>query len=140
MRAFGVLALAALIAVSAAAAKDFHPGDLRVCNARSCLAIADQDVLNAFSSFYYGGPPPPARARAPRLRVPYFQLKYTNGYVTGIVATTQLDRFLSYGVNLGQFSRGRWYSVPPRAALGLRQLTEGLKPMRLTRTAVAKSR
>jgi hypothetical protein len=139
MRALGVLVLTALVAVSAAAAKDFRPGDLRVCNAKSCLAIADQDVLNAFASFYYGSPPP-SRARAPRLRVPYFQLKYTNGYVTGIVATAQLDRFLSYGVNLGQFSRGRWYSVPSTAAAGLRELTQGLKPMRLTRTAVAKSR
>ena len=66
-------------------------------------------------------------------------MKFSNGYVTGIVAAAQLDRFLSYGVNLDQFQRGRWYRVPSAAALELRRLTAGLKPRRLTVAAVAKT-
>jgi len=138
-RAAGALAASALLVVSAAAAKDFRPGDLSVCNTKRCIAIMDQDVLNAFDFFYYSGPPPPV-VRSPRLGVPYFQLKFSNGYVTGIVATTRLDRFLSYGVNIGQFPRGSWYRVPARAALELQRLTTGLEPLRLTRGAVLKNR
>jgi hypothetical protein len=124
---------------SGAAAKEFRPGDLRACGAMDCVAITNQDVLNAISAFYYG-PRRPARIRAPRLGVPFFQLKFTNGYVTGIVATVQLNRFLSYGVNTGQFNRGAWYAVPARAVAGLREATSGLKPLRLTRGSLARSR
>jgi hypothetical protein len=122
-----------------ATAKDFRPGDLQICNAKECVAIADQAVLNALSSFYYGGPQP-ARTRAPRLGAPSFQLKFTNGYVTGIVASARLDRLLSYGVNLGRFHKGAWYRVPDRAARELIRLTESLKPLRVTRAALRKSR
>jgi hypothetical protein len=72
--------------------------------------------------------------------VPYFALKFRNGYVPGIVATAKLDRWLSYGVYLARFARGRWYQVPARASAGMRELTVSLKPLRLTRVAVRRSR
>ena len=134
-----ILALSALQMAGSASAKDFRPGDLRVCGAENCVSVRDQAVLNSFDRFYYSGPIP-ASARAPELGVSYFELKYRNGYVTGIAATPRLNRFLSYGVNTGQFARGRWFRVPPRAAHGLERLTAGLKPLRLTRSAIALSR
>jgi len=87
---------------------------------------------------HYGGPHP-AIVRSPRLRVPYFQLRFSNGYVTRIVATARFDHFLSYGVNADQFRRGAWYRVPTDAALVLRKLRTGLEPLRLTRAAIGKS-
>jgi hypothetical protein len=129
---------ASLIFATAGAAKDFGPGDLSVCNAKRCVAITEQAVLNALGSFYYGVKQP-AGARSSRLGAPYLRLRFRNGYVTGIVATGRLDRFLSYGVNLNQFSRGKWYRVPARAASQLRELAAGLKPLRLTLAALSKS-
>jgi hypothetical protein len=139
MRALGALLLVGLALASTAAAKDFHPGDLRVCNAKTCIAITNQAALDAFERLYYSGPPP-RRVSPPRLGAPYFRLLYRNGYVTGIVASARLDRFLSYGVNLGQFPRGHWYRVPPRAARELRAITADLTPFRLTHAAIAKNR
>jgi hypothetical protein len=133
------LAVAALAATGVAAAKEFAPGDLRACNADRCTQISDKRALKALSSFYYGVDEP-VRVEAPRMGTPYFELRFRNGYVTGIVATAKRDRFLSYGVNLNQFSRGRWYRVPPVAARELRRLTSSLKPRRLTLAAVLKSR
>ena len=52
--------------------------------------------------------------RARTLGAPSFELRFDNDYVTGIVATARLDRFLSYGVNTGRFEAGRWYRVYPR--------------------------
>jgi hypothetical protein len=72
--------------------------------------------------------------------VPYYELRFRNGYVTGIVATARLDRFLSYGVFLGRFARDRWYAVPHNMSSEFRRLTVGLRPLRLTRAALAKSR
>ena len=139
-RLLGLLAAsAALVVVSVAAAKDFRPGDLRVCNKARCIAIADQKVLDTLSAFYYGRPKP-RRALPPALGVPYYELRFTNGYTTGIVATAALDRFLSYGVNLNQFARGRWYRVPAAASAELRRLAAPLAPLRLTRTAIRKAR
>jgi len=133
------LVAVALVVVPAAAAKDMKPGDLRLCNAKHCVVIARQRTLDAFSAFYYGNPKPRAIAR-PAMHVPYYELRYRNGYVTGIVAAPSLDCFLSYGVNGQQFARGRWYRVPARAAAEVRRLSAGLPPLRLTRAAVAKSR
>ena len=137
-RPIAVLAVLALILSAAAAAKEFRPGDLRICNAKRCVAITDQGVLDTLSAFYYGDKKP-GRVSSPRRHVPYFKLEFTNGYVTGIVARSRLDRFLSYGVNLDQFQRGRWYAVPASAALALQRLASGLKPLRLSQTAVGKS-
>jgi hypothetical protein len=132
--------LAALaVGVSAAHAKDFRPGDVRVCNATRCMPVADREVLPQLSAFYYSSEQPP-QASAPRLGAPFFELRYRNGYVTGIVAGARLDRFLSYGVHLGHFERGRWYRVPADAARELRELTAGVTPLRLTRAAAGRSR
>jgi hypothetical protein len=98
------------------------------------------DVVATLGPFYYSGGHP-SIARSPSLGVPSFELRFRgNGYATGIVATRKLDRFLSYGVNLDRFRRGRWYRVPPRLALELRRLTARLEPMRLTRSSLQKSR
>jgi hypothetical protein len=135
----GLVAVSALLVLPLASAKDFHPGDLRVCNTTRCVAIVNRDVLPKIGSFYYTGPSP-AHVRRPKLGAPYFELRFRNGYVTGIVATQRLDRFLSYGVNLDRFARDRWYSVPLRLSGEIRRLTVGLRPLRLTRSALAKSR
>jgi hypothetical protein len=134
-----LLLAAALAFVPAALAKEFEPGDLRLCNADRCVAVMDQGALTTLGAFYYGSRKPP-RSLPPPLGVPYYELRFRNGYATGIVATSRLDRFLSYGVNLGQFARGRWYRVPTRAAVELRRLSGSLEPLRLTRAAIRKSR
>jgi hypothetical protein len=130
--------MSALLVLPSASAKDFHPGDLRVCNTTRCVAIVNRAVLPQLGSFYYGGSAP-ARVRRPKLGAPYYELRFRNGYVTGIVATRRLDRFLSYGVNLERFARNRWYSVPRRLSAEIRRLTVGLRPLRITRSALAKS-
>jgi hypothetical protein len=128
-----------LVFAAPAGAKEFEPGDLRLCNAERCVPVMDRKALNALGAFYYGSRTP-RRSLRPSLRVPYYELRFTNGYATGIVATSRLDRFLSYGVNLGRFARGRWYRVPARAAAELRRLSFSLEPLRLTRAAIRKSR
>jgi hypothetical protein len=135
----GVLAASALLILPSASAKDFGPGDLRVCNATRCVPIVKREVLPRLGSFYYSGP---ALRRLPRppLGVPYYELRFRNGYVTGIVATRRLDRFLSYGVHLERFARDRWYAVPRSLSDEFRRLTVGLRPLRLTRAALARSR
>jgi hypothetical protein len=141
MRALvGFLVVASvLLFLPSASAKDFGPGDLRVCNAARCVAIANRDVLPQLGSFYYSGPAP-AHLRQPALGTAYYQLRFRNNYVTGIVATRQLDRFLSYGVHLERFTANQWYAVPPRLSAELRRLTVGLRPLHVTRAALAKSR
>jgi hypothetical protein len=130
--------LVALVALPAASAKDFHPGDLRVCSSSRCVAVVNREVLPLLGSFYYGGAPP-AHVRRPRLRTAYYELRFRNGYVTGIVATRRLDRFLSYGVNLERFARYNWYRVPPEVSREFRRLSLGLRPLRLTHAALSKS-
>jgi hypothetical protein len=130
-------AVGVLLAVPAAAAKDFQPGDLRVCGATRCVALTNRDVLQALSTFYYGGTPP--RTFAPSVGASMFELKFRNGYVTGIVASADLGHFLSYGVNLGHFVKGTWYAVPARAAAELKRLTRSVRPLRLTAAALRRS-
>jgi hypothetical protein len=134
-----LVAAAALVALPAASAKDFKPGDIRICNADHCRAVVNRKVLALLAGFYYDDRSAPARAERPRLGQPFYKLRYPNGYVTGIVATRQLDRFLSYGVFLGRFTRYRWYEIPTRASREFRRLTVGLRPLRLTRKAIEKS-
>lgn len=139
-RAIGAACVVVALAYAAgAAAKDFGPGDLRICNAETCVPVKSQRALTQLSRFYYSAGSPP-RMLPPSMGAPIFELKFRNAYVTGIVATRRLDRFLSYGVHLGHFKRGSWYRVPARAALELRTLTAGLEPFRLSAAAVAKSR
>jgi hypothetical protein len=134
-----LLLAALLLAVPSASAKEFRPGDLRVCNATRCVPIVRSEVLPQLVSFYYSGPAL-ARVAAPPLGTPYYELRFRNNYVTGIVATGRLDRFLSYGVHLERFTRDIWYRVPARLAAELRRLTAGLQPLHVTRAALAKSR
>jgi hypothetical protein len=135
-----LLAVATLVAASTATAKDFAPGDLRICNGQRCVPITNRPALRLLSAFYYNGRTPPAVARAPHIGAAAFELRFRNGYVTGIVATAKLDRFLSYGVNLDQFEQGQWYRVPDRAAQELRRLAAPLRPLRVTPGSLARSR
>lgn len=135
----GLVGASALVLLPSASAKNFGPGDLRVCNATRCAGIVDRAVLPQLGSFYYSGPPP-ARVPRPTLGTPYYELRFDNGYVTGIVATGRLDRFLSYGVHLERFARDAWYAIPSRLSAELRRLTTELRPLRLTRAALRKSR
>jgi hypothetical protein len=141
MKALLVLLAAAcmLLVLPSASAKDFGPGDLRVCNATRCVPIVKRDVLPLLGSFYYSGPAP-AQLRAPALGTPYYQLRFRNNYVTGIVATRKLDSFLSYGVHLERFDANIWYAVPRRLSAELQRLTVGMRPLRVTQAALAKSR
>ena len=139
MRVVLVVAVLALLAVPSAVAKDFQPGDVRLCNGTRCVAIMDRAAITALGHFYYSSGEAP-RARSVRLGAPAYELKFRNGYTTGIVAGVRLDRFLSYGVHLERFFRDRWYQVPKKVAAELRRLAIGLKPLRLTRARLARSR
>jgi hypothetical protein len=136
---FLAVPLAAVVLCVPAAAKDFGPGDLRVCNGQRCVPIVKRSVLPALGAFYYSGPPLKVMPAA-RMGAPMYQLRFDNGYVTGIVATKSLDRFLSYGVHLERFKRGTWYRVPDGLAREFRRLAAVLRPMRVTAVAVGKSR
>ena len=134
MRLLPVVTLAAvlaLLALPAASAKDFHPGDLRVCNANRCVPIKNRTVLRRVGLFYYTGQAP-VRVQPAALGSRYYELRLRNGYVTGIVATRRLDRFLSNGVNIGRFESDTWYRVPLKISLELRRLTQTLRPLRLS--------
>ncbi len=133
-----LLTLAMLVFVAGAAGKDFRPGDLRVCNAARCIPIRDAAALRAVGSFYYGTTEL-RRTPRPAIGARTYQLRFRNGYVTGIVAGVRLDRFLSYGVNLDRFATDRWYAVPARLAQELRRLTSRLAPLRLSAAMLAES-
>jgi hypothetical protein len=141
MRAILALTVAAsaLLVLPSAGAKDFPPGGLLVCNATRCAPVVKREARTQLAAFYYHRPVA-SGVRRPRLGAPYYELRFDNGYVTGIVATRRLDRFLSYGVNIGHFERDVWYAVPRRAAANLRKLTSDLRPLGLTRAALARSR
>lgn len=132
-----VVATAAFVTASAATAKDFEPGDLRLCGAKRCVPISNRGVLDRLSAFYYTD----RSAVTPRVRLgaPAFELRFSNGYATGIVATVRLDRFLSYGVHVGWFRPGRWHQVPTAVARELRRLAVPLETLRVTRAALARS-
>jgi hypothetical protein len=135
-----LVAVGALVALPAASAKDFEPGDVRICNADHCREIVNRKALAAFARLYYDNRAGPPRAPKPHLGQPYYELRYRNGYISGIVAAPHLERFLSYGVFLGRFTPYHWYEVPRAAARNFRRLTLGLPPLRLTRKAIAQSR
>lgn len=139
MRLLLVATAVALLAVPSATAKDFQPGDVRLCNGTRCVAITDPAAITALGHFYYSSGEAP-RARAVPLGAPAYELEFRNGYTTGIVAGARLDRFLSYGVHLERFFRGRWYRVPDGVAAELRRLAAGLTPLRVTPARLARSR
>jgi hypothetical protein len=137
--ALALVALSAVVAIPAATAKDFRPGDLRLCNSTRCVAVVNRQVLPLVGSFYYGNGRL-VQARRPKLGAPYYELRFRNGYATAIIATRRLDRFLSYGVNTGRFARNAWYTAPKTLAREFRRLAARVRPLRLTRAALAKSR
>jgi hypothetical protein len=127
-----VLFAAGLLAVPAAVAKDFEPGDLQICGRDRCVAIRDRSVLRVLSSFYWGNVRA-QRAHPVRPGARAFQLRFGHDYVSGIVGSPRLDRFRAYGVNCGRFQRGRWYRVPKRAVAEIQRLTKGLGPSKVSR-------
>jgi hypothetical protein len=135
-----VIALLSLVLLpQAAGAKSLQPGDVLVCDATTCIPIMDQRVVDGLAHMYYGSRAP-VRVHAPKLGKPYVYLRFRNQYITGIVATDHLDRFLSYGVNSSQFGADSWYAVPPAAAAGLRRLTWGMHPLHVNWSALSRSR
>ena len=127
-----LLALTAVLGVAGAAAKDFRPGDLRVCGRTHCMPVLNRRVLQILSSYYYG---PTRIRRAPRVSAGArgFVLRYHNGYASSMVAGRRLDRFQAYGFFCGRFARGGWYRFPAPAVRELRKLTAGLDPLRVPR-------
>jgi hypothetical protein len=136
--ALAAAAALAAVFVPSASAKEFNPGDLRVCAASRCVAITDQPALDAIGAFYYG-PSAPRPAAAPNPRTRYVELRFPNGYVTGVAAGARFDRFLSFGVNLDQFAGRTWYRIPAAAAAEIRQLALQLRPRRLPRDILTRS-
>jgi len=126
----GLLVAAALLVVPAASGKVFKPGDVRLCNANRCVPIRNRVVLEKLGGFYYGSYSL-TTVRAPMHGAPYYELRFRNGYVTGVVAMRRLDHFQSHGVNVNRFAGDRWYGVPPRVSAELRRLAVGLPPLRL---------
>jgi hypothetical protein len=137
--AAAVAVAAVLLCVPAAGAKDFRPGDLRVCGPDACAAVRSRPVLALLSRLYYTGPQP-ARAADVPLGARGFELRFRNGYATGVVGAAELDRFLSFGVYLGRFQPRAWYTVPPRAARELRRLTARMRPYAVTAETLDRSR
>jgi hypothetical protein len=125
------LASAILLCTGAAAAKDFRPGDLRVCGRERCITIREPRVLRAFSSFLYGSSRP-AVVRAPRAGTPAFELRFRNGFVAALVGSRSRDRIRVHGVNCGRFRRGTWYRLPPPAASAIKDPAARLKPFRVS--------
>lgn len=124
----GVLVLGSLIFSPVAAAKAFRPGDVRLCSAQRCVRIESQPVLDALAAFYYDSGRRPVSVGAPRVGARSFKLEFSNGYVSGVAAGSDLDRFRSGGVNLEQFADGVWYRLPSLVSSGLRRLADALPP------------
>jgi hypothetical protein len=129
--AVAFVATCALLAVPSAVAKEFKPGDLRVCGRDRCVAITNARVLRTLSAFYYGSG---SVSLAPSIRrgSAGLELRFRNGYVSGMVAGPKLDRFRAYGFYCGRFERGKWYRFPARAARAIRTLGARLRPLRVT--------
>ena len=125
------IAAVALLAVPAAVAKDFRPGDLQVCGRTQCVPIMNRSVLRVLSSYYWG-PRRVTRAGPVRRGAPGFELRFGDDYASGMVASTWLNSFRAYGFFCGRFVRGRWYRFPARAVAEVRRLTAGLEPLRVS--------
>ena len=141
MRTLVVVALvlpAVLLGAGGAGAKEFAPGDVRVCNATRCVPVVKPEIVQLLARFIYTGPKPATVAR-PGWGAPAFELRYRNGYATGVAAGASLDRFLSFGVYAERFRPRVWYRMPAAVGAELRRLTAGMKPYPVTRALVAKS-
>jgi hypothetical protein len=126
-----LIAATGLLAVPAAVAKDFGPGDLRVCGRTKCVPIMNRSVLRILSSYYWG--PGRAPGAGPvRHGTPGFELRFRGGYPSGMVASVWLNRFRAYGFMCGRFERGKWYRFPARAVAEMRRLAAGLEPLQVS--------
>jgi len=132
MRTFLVAALVPILLtfVPAATAKEFEPGDLRLCNARNCVTIVDRALLRSLGAFVYTGAQPD-RISAPKRGAAALQLRFDNGYVAGLIGGRRFDRFYSFGVFCGRFVTGSWYRMPASSSLELRRLAAGHRPLRV---------
>ena len=74
----GLVAAAALVGASGSAAKEFGPGDLRVCDETRCVPIANRGAVRVLSGFYYHGLQPAVVPR-PRWGAPAFELRFSTG-------------------------------------------------------------
>ena len=83
-------------------------------------------MVNSLAAFYYNSAERPVQTFAPMPGTSSLKLEFANGYVSGLVGGSKLDRFRSGGVNLDQFRQGAWYRLPSRVASGLRMLAVGL--------------
>lgn len=129
MKTFGVVLAAALVVAAAALAKEFPPGELRVCGATRCRVVSDAQS-GAFSSLLWGDRSV-TRAPSPRGGSPVFQLRFEDGPAGAIISATAIR---VHGLNCSRFQRGRWY----RLRASLRGVASGLTPKRL-RTSVPRS-
>jgi hypothetical protein len=125
-----LIATTTLLVVPGAVAKDFGPGDLRVCGRSQCAPIVGKRLLRILNRYYWG-PRPVARAAPVPSGVRAFALRWRDGYVSGLVAGPDLGRFRAHGFFCGRFIRGRWYRFPAEAAATLKRLTAGMKPLRV---------
>jgi hypothetical protein len=125
-----VVATCGLLAVPAAGAKDFRPGDLRACGHSRCVPIANERLLRILSAYYWGRKPVRTAPVRPGARA--FALRFRNGYTSAVVGGPRLDRFRAQGVFCGRFVRGVWYRFPAEAGVGLRRLTAGIQPLLVT--------
>ena len=117
---------ALLLGTPAASAKDFRPGDLRVCGAVHCRVVTERAQARTFSAFLYGNGRP-RRASAPRVGSPVFQLRLKDGFVAALLSPAAIR---VHGLFCERFVRGRWYRLPS----SLRNIGAGLEPKRLRAT------
>jgi hypothetical protein len=100
MRLFGALLTASLLIPAVVWAKDFGPGDLRVCGAARCRVIEDGTASSRFGRFLYGNErvvPVPT----PRVGSPVFQLRFKDG-PAGVILNRTAARV--HGLNCGRFN------------------------------------
>jgi hypothetical protein len=102
-----------LLVVPAASAKEFRPGDLRLCGATQCRVVKDVRATRLFGDFLYGsGPVIPAPM--PRVGSPVFQVRFKDG-PAGVILNGTAARV--HGLNCGRFERA--------AGIACRQASEG---------------
>lgn len=126
-----VVAACGLLAVPGAVAKDFGPGDIRVCGRSHCQPIVQKRLLRILSAYYWG-PRKVTRAAPVRLGARGFALRWKNGYTSAVVGGAKLDRLRAQGFFCGRFVRGRWYRFPAEATIMVKKLTAGMRPLRIT--------
>ena len=130
LRWAAMLASVAVLSASSAVAKDFGPGDARVCDDVGCEPIMDRAAARQLASFLFAGPQP-ERVWHPAPGSPSFELRLRRGRVIGDVGGRWLNRARVPTLNCDRFSGRGWYRLPSDLARELRALTEGRPGMPL---------